>query len=342
MSFRNKYLKYKEKYLNLKNLIGGSSHPSHPSHSSHSEDMCIIIPGSFSPFTNAHLQSIEAAFNHYIKLGYTNIRVIIVPAPDTYRKDSTYLPTNGGSPHSDYLSEGFRNSIIEKGLESLREKYRGITFILSTVEQKNKPRLFNTGLVLQQMFNDRLISPNKNENITFVGTDNGLKVSTWGDPGLMFTHSNLGIINREGESKSNEYAELVFETSISDMVASYKFKDRFDGLIPVYYGEKIPISLDQLKIDRSSLVTTNMQRMPVIPLKIEFSSSLLRKYVRQELTEAERGELITAINQLKPSDVSTLSVEYPLTDLYESIKIFIPYLTPATYDELKSQYDANV
>jgi nicotinic acid mononucleotide adenylyltransferase len=334
MSFRNKYLKYKEKYLNLKNLIGGSSHSKHK---------CIIIPGSFSPFTNAHLQSIEAAVKHYMKLDYTNtnIRVIIVPVPDTYNKPSTFLPKDR-PPHSDYLSEGFRNSIIERGLQSLREKYGGITFMLSTVEQDNKPRLSNTGLVLQQMHTLGHISQNKDENITFVGTDNALKVSTWGDPQLMFTHSNLGIINREGESTSNDYADLVFKPSGSSMLASYQFKDESTKLISVYYGEKKPISLDQLKSDRGELVTEHMQGMLVIPLKIEFSSSLLRKYVRQELTEDDdRLELIIAINQLNPSGRPILDSSFTIEELYKHIQTFIPYLTPATYDELKSQYNAN-
>ena len=336
MSFRNKYLKYKEKYLNLKNLIGGSSH------SSHSEHKCIIIPGSFSPFTNAHLQSIEAAVEYYIQLGYvnTNIRVIIVPVPDTYKKDSTLLPKDR-PPHSDYLSESFRNSIIDRGLQSLRAKYRGIEFMLSTVEQVNKPRLDNTGLVLQEMSRLELISPNKDENISFVGIDNGLKVSTWGNPQLMFTHSNLGIINRQGEPRSNDYADLVFEPSSSGMLASYKFKAVFNGLISVYYGQKIPISLDQLKSERGELVTEHMQGMPVIPLKIEFSSSLLRKYVRRELTEdKERLELITAINQLNTIGIN-LPLEYSFKQLYDNIGTFIQYLTPATYDELRGQYNAN-
>lgn len=338
MSFRNKYLKYKEKYLDLKNLIGGSSSSSSSSHK------CIIIPGSFSPFTNAHLQFIEAAVEHYQRLGYVNanIRVIIVPVPDTYNKPSTLLPKDRSPPHPDYLSEVFRNRIIEIGLESLRKqpKYEGITFMLSTVEQDYKPTLSNTGLVVQKMHELRLISPNKEDNDLFLGTDNVLKVPTWGDPQLMFTHSNLGIITREGEPTSNDYASLVGSQTRSGLIASYQFKEEFNGLISVYYPPTKQITLAQLSSDRS-LVTAYMQAMPVISLKIEFSSSLLRKYVRRELTEVERLELITAINQLKPSDVPSLPSSFTIEQLYTNILRFIPYLTPARYEELISEYADN-
>jgi len=337
MSFRNKYLKYKEKYLNLKNLIGGSSSSSS---TNSSKLKYIIIPGSFSPFTNAHLQSIVSAVEHYLKLGYvnTNITVIIVPVPDTYNKPSTLLLQKDGSPpHPDYLSEFFRNRIIERGLESLRTVYPDITFKLSTVEQDYKHVLSNTGLVVKKMHELGLISPNKEDNDLFLGTDNVLKVPTWGEPQLMFDHSNLGIINRKGESESNAYATL----TTNNRGASYQFNDGFSGAISVYYGPTKEISLDQLKNKRGEIVTNYMQAMPVIPLKIEFSSSLLRKYVRrQQLSDDERKELITAINQLNPSGTPILPETYTIDQLYANIRIFIPYLTPATYEELIREYEA--
>ena len=326
MSFRNKYLKYKEKYLNLKNLVGGAV-------SELSKRKFIIIPGSFSPFTNAHLQSIVAAVEYYLKLGYINITVIIVPVPDTYNKASTFLPV-GSSPDKDYLSEAFRNHIIEKGLVSLRSLYKGITFILSTVEQVYKPSLTNTGLVLEQMDKLELISPNKEDNNLFLGTDNVLKVTTWGNPQLMFNYSNLGIINREGEPTSNDYATLTTNNGF----ASYQFKDEFSGQISVYYPSPRKISLVDLKEDRHDIVERYMQAMSVIPLKIEFSSSLLRKYVRQELDDKMREELIIAINQLNPSGNPILPENFSISDLYDNIIEFISFLTPATFEELKKEY----
>jgi nicotinic acid mononucleotide adenylyltransferase len=328
MSFIHKYLKYKKKYLNLKSLVGGSSN------TALLKQKYIIIPGSFSPLTNAHLEFIDAAVDYYLKLGYINIKVIIVPVPDTYNKPSTLLPLDGSPPHPDYLSEVFRNYIIEKGLKLLRLKYKEITFILSTIEQCNKPNLSNTGLVVEKMFSENIISQNKEDNILFLGTDNVLKVPTWGNPKLMFTYSNLGIITREGESTSNDYATLVPYQNEDSWVAEYNFKEVFSGPISVYYLPTKEITLEKLKSDRSTIVAENMQTMPIISLKIEFSSSLLRKYVRQELNNNDTSELINAINKLKPRD-------HPFSpeDLYTNIKNYITYLTPATYDELINEYN---
>ena len=246
------------------------------------------------------------------------------------------MPLDGSPPHSDYLSEVFRNYIIEKGLKSLRLKYKDnkITFILSTIEQCNKPNLSNTGLVVEKMYTENIISRNKVDNDLFLGTDNVLKVPTWGDPKLMFTYSNLGIITREGESTSNDYATLVPYQIGDSWVAKYNFKDEFDGPISVYYQPTNMITLEKLKSDRGTTVAENMQTMPIISLKIEFSSSLLRKYVRQELNDNDRSELINAINKLKPRD-------HPFSpeDLYMNIKSYITYLTPATYDELINEYN---
>jgi nicotinic acid mononucleotide adenylyltransferase len=312
--------------------------------------MNIIIPGSFSPLTAAHIENVEAALDYAINvlgINESNIKVIIVPASRFYKKGSVYRSDMSQSVDMAYLSESLRIKIIENGLHFVKKRYQNVNYIVSTTEidmanSSETNSVPGTGALLNELRNNNTISLNRDENLLLLGKDNILTLPWWSNPMQMIDISNIGILSRGDVSSSIDFP--------SSSKAYYN-----DDKNNIHSGTVC--SKEQILISRPSIIQ-NIMSMPLINKthNNDFSSSLLRKYIRfvglngDELTSSEIKELLYSIDLYAPELSVRLNLFRFLQEDRESLKIDIvrvlvdnvseitEWLTYISYSELLEAY----
>ena len=315
--------------------------------------MNIIIPGSYSPLTAAHIENVEAALEYVINvlgINESNIKVIIVPASRFYKKGSVYRPDMGQGVDMAYLSESLRIKIIENGLHFVKKRYKNVNYLVSTTEidmanSSETNSVPGTGALLNELRKNNTISQNRDENLLLLGKDNILTLPWWSNPMQMMDISNIGILSRGDVSSS-----IVFPSSSK---AYYN-----DDMNNIHSGTVC--SKEQILISRPSIIQ-NIMSMPLIKKthNNDFSSSLLRKYIRfvglngDELTSIELKELIYSIELYAPELSVRLNLSILLEEDQESLKVntvkvvvenvveITESLTYMSYRELLEAYESN-
>ena len=180
MNFEQKYLKYKNKYLQLKrNQIGGEGEEEKTIH--------IYNGGSFSPPTIAHQQICIDTFgflmNHFNKIPINKIVLHLVPTSDMYDKPSVKpdcIPYDARKAMLEIMAQNIRDAIPSK-----TDKYT-LAVIVDDIEQtiayEAKPDGSGVnGYIGTYKYVDAFAKRNKfiPENIYLLyGLDNAISLST--------------------------------------------------------------------------------------------------------------------------------------------------------------------
>ena len=198
--------------------------------------IAFLFPGSFSPITNAHKQSIIELIKYGIDtLKAGHVTVYIIPATNQYNKDSIYLDKSINPQKKEYLSQEYRQEFIETAIKEvmreLTEPYVGkFSVICSDIDYNYGAGKYNvgttdvtkpsSGLMPTSFLALNYNKPVKgfdgdekplidgfdsNETFLILGADNAYTdIVGWGDPLSILMSVKILVISRGGTTPNKE------------------------------------------------------------------------------------------------------------------------------------------
>jgi len=345
--------------------------------SSNEDVFTVIIPGTFSPYTVAHLEALLGAIE-WAKTGgsvnrtvsfnqETKVQIKIMPTSDRYSKESCQLVSADGNSivnvHADYLSVKERLEIIAKTVNDpkngVKEKLNGTKIIVQLDATEialawKENRHIPTGKVIEFMKQIGSISNNKEKTLILYGEDNIKGMWGWGEP-LVFTLANLGVIYRPGVNIVYDgYKEI-----IPDWKTAYTAKESpgtgIETEITAYYDDHNEDPTKNItsgnrytrehffKLRGEVLQQLFTAVKPVsIPLNVDFSSSILRRLVQQQATVQDIEALNRELDRQHKDRVKYNNAEeWNTPENFDVNKEYLNHVTGADIGRLKVCYEDN-